>query len=195
MARRSLTEDGLFLLHTIGKTRRHIPTDPWIDRYIFPNGELPSLDQIAEACEARFLIEDVHNFGADYDRTLMAWHERFAQSSPQFAPHYGERFQRMWRYYLLACVKQFPRPPQSALADRAVTARRGWRLSSPGLSLYLSAARRVRPTLLVACALLPAVCGLVTGVPCDATTCSPFGQLESRPDPVGRDPSRPRAPA
>lgn len=107
MARRSLTEDGLFLLHTIGKTRRHIPTDPWIDRYIFPNGELPSLDQIAEACEARFLIEDVHNFGADYDRTLMAWHERFAQSWPQFAPHYGERFQRMWRYYLLACAGSF----------------------------------------------------------------------------------------
>ncbi|ATE58953.1 cyclopropane fatty acyl phospholipid synthase [Thauera sinica] len=107
MARRSLKEDGLFLLHTIGKNRRRTPTDPWIDRYIFPNGELPSLGQIADASEDGFVIEDVHNFGADYDRTLMAWHARFEAAWPRFAERYGERFYRMWRYYLLACAGTF----------------------------------------------------------------------------------------
>lgn len=107
MARRSLAADGLFLLHTIGKNLRRTPTDPWIDRYIFPNGDLPALGQIADACEDDFVIEDVHNFGADYDRTLMAWHARFEAAWPRFAERYGERFRRMWRYYLLACAGTF----------------------------------------------------------------------------------------
>ena len=107
MARRSLKDDGLFLLHTIGKNLRHMPTDPWIDRYIFPNGDLPALGQITDASERSFVIEDVHNFGADYDRTLMAWHERFEAAWPDFADSYSERFHRMWRYYLLACAGTF----------------------------------------------------------------------------------------
>lgn len=106
-ARRLLREDGLFLLHTIGKNRRRSVTDPWIDRYIFPNGDLPSLGQIADASEDYFVLEDVHNFGADYDRTLMAWHHNFEQAWPLFAERYGERFHRMWRYYLLACAGTF----------------------------------------------------------------------------------------
>jgi cyclopropane-fatty-acyl-phospholipid synthase len=107
VARRCLREDGLLLLHTIGKNRRGTATDPWIDRYIFPNGDLPSLGQVADASEDRFVIEDVHNFGADYEQTLLAWHERFEGAWPQFAAHYGERFRRMWRYYLLACAGSF----------------------------------------------------------------------------------------
>ncbi|TAH52649.1 MAG: cyclopropane fatty acyl phospholipid synthase [Betaproteobacteria bacterium] len=107
MARRSLKEDGLFLLHTIGKNVRRTPTDPWIDRYIFPNGDLPSLGQVVDASEDCFIVEDVHNFGADYDRTLMAWHARFEAAWPRFAERYGERFHRMWRYYLLACAGTF----------------------------------------------------------------------------------------
>ncbi|PKO55164.1 MAG: cyclopropane-fatty-acyl-phospholipid synthase [Betaproteobacteria bacterium HGW-Betaproteobacteria-21] len=107
MVRRSLKDDGLFLLHTIGKNLRRMPTDPWIDRYIFPNGDLPTLGQIADATERSFIIEDVHNFGADYDRTLMAWHERFEAAWPDFAERYSERFHRMWRYYLLACAGTF----------------------------------------------------------------------------------------
>jgi cyclopropane-fatty-acyl-phospholipid synthase len=107
MAARSLDAGGLFLLHTIGKNRRTAGTDPWIDRYIFPNGELPSLGEIADRSEARFVIEDVHNFGADYDRTLTAWHARFDAAWPRFAPALGERFRRMWRYYLLACAGTF----------------------------------------------------------------------------------------
>ena len=107
VARRCLRDDGLLLLHTIGKNQSRTPTDPWIDRYIFPNGELPSLGEISEAAQGLFVVEDVHNFGADYDRTLMAWHQRFEDSWPQFAARYGERFRRMWRYYLLACAGSF----------------------------------------------------------------------------------------
>jgi cyclopropane-fatty-acyl-phospholipid synthase len=107
MADRSLKDDGLFLLHTIGKNRRAAGTDPWIDRYIFPNGELPALGEIADSSEGRFVVEDLHNFGADYDRTLMAWHARFDAAWPRFAEEHGERFRRMWRYYLLACAGTF----------------------------------------------------------------------------------------
>jgi len=107
VARRCLARDGLFLLHTIGNNFRNMHPDPWMDRYIFPNGDLPALGQIADAIERLFIVEDVHNFGADYDRTLMAWHERFEAAWPRFAERYGERFHRMWSYYLLACAGTF----------------------------------------------------------------------------------------
>lgn len=107
VARRVLTDEGVFLLHTIGKNLRRMPTDPWIDRYIFPNGDLPSLGQIAEATEDLFVTEDVHNFGPDYARTLLAWHANFEAHWPHFAERYGERFYRMWRYYLLSCAGTF----------------------------------------------------------------------------------------
>lgn len=104
---RCLSDDGLALLHTIGKNKRNTAPDPWIDKYIFPNGDLPSLGQIADAAEDLAIIEDAHNFGADYDRTLMAWHANFEASWPQFRERYGDRFYRMWRYYLLSCAGLF----------------------------------------------------------------------------------------
>ncbi|MFM0736470.1 cyclopropane fatty acyl phospholipid synthase [Paraburkholderia xenovorans] len=107
VARRSLKDDGLFLLHTIGKNQRRGGVDPWINKYIFPNGELPDLGAISDASQREFIIEDVHNFGADYDRTLMAWHARFEHAWPKFTDRYGPRFYRMWRYYLLACAGTF----------------------------------------------------------------------------------------
>ena len=106
-AHRSLADDGLFLLHTIGKRRSHTAIDPWIEKYIFPNGSLPSVAELAAACEERFVVEDWHNFGADYDRTLMAWHARFEAAWPQLRARLPERFYRMWRYYLLACAGSF----------------------------------------------------------------------------------------
>ena len=105
--RRALVPDGLALLHTIGRNTRRGVTDPWIDRYIFPNGELPSIGQIGDAVDELFVVEDVHNFGADYDRTLMAWHGNFEAAWPRFADRLGERFRRMWRYYLLSCAGAF----------------------------------------------------------------------------------------
>jgi len=107
VVRRCLGPDDLFLLHTIGSNFRDAVPDPWMDRYIFPNGDLPGLGQITDAAERLFIVEDVHNFGADYDRTLMAWHARFEAAWPRFAQRYGERFHRMWSYYLRACAGTF----------------------------------------------------------------------------------------
>jgi len=106
-ARRLMEPQGLFLLHTIGIHRTQSHTDPWIDRYVFPNGKLPSARELSRSLEGRFLIEDWHNFGTDYDRTLMCWHENFEAAWLHLAPQYSERFRRMWRYYLLCCAGFF----------------------------------------------------------------------------------------
>jgi cyclopropane-fatty-acyl-phospholipid synthase len=105
--RRVLAEDGLFLLHSIGTDRSTNRTDPWIEKYIFPNSMLPSAAQITRAVEGLFVIEDWHNFGADYDRTLLAWRANFDAAWPRLAPRYGERFRRIWRYYLSAAAASF----------------------------------------------------------------------------------------
>ncbi|MFV2007898.1 MAG: class I SAM-dependent methyltransferase, partial [Longimicrobiales bacterium] len=102
-----LKDDGLFLLHTIGGLRSVSTTDPWIGRYIFPNSMLPSAAQISNAVEGKFVIEDWHSFGSDYDRTLMCWLEHFEEHWPELKHRYNERFYRMWRYYLLSCAGSF----------------------------------------------------------------------------------------
>ncbi len=107
VARRCLKDGGLFLLHTIGKSVGSRVTDPWIDKYIFPNGVLPSVAQMARGIEGLFVMEDWHNFGSDYDKTLMAWQQNFERSWDQIKQNYSERFRRMWRYYLLACAGAF----------------------------------------------------------------------------------------
>jgi cyclopropane-fatty-acyl-phospholipid synthase len=111
VARRCLADDapdgGLFLLHTIGGNRSVDHTDPWIARYIFPNSMLPSAKQIADAVESHFVIEDWHNFGADYDRTLQAWRANVERSWDTLPPRYDERFRRMWRFYLSASMASF----------------------------------------------------------------------------------------
>jgi cyclopropane-fatty-acyl-phospholipid synthase len=107
LAASSLAPDGLFLLHTIGRNEQGEGTDPWIDKYIFPNGELPTIARIGRACEQRFVAEDLHNFGADYDRTLMCWHANVEAAWPRFAARLSERFHRMWSYYLLSCAGAF----------------------------------------------------------------------------------------
>lgn len=107
VARRCTVEDGLFLLHTIGSNVSSNHTDPWIAKYIFPNSMVPSAEQIANASEGVFVTEDWHNFGADYDRTLMAWRHNFESAWPTLEPSYGERFRRMWRFYLSASAALF----------------------------------------------------------------------------------------
>ncbi len=102
-----LRPDGLFLLHTIGSNCSSVATDPWIEKYIFPNGQLPSLAQIARAAEGLWVIEDFHSFGVDYDRTLMAWSANFERNWPQIASRYGERFRRMWHFWLMASAANF----------------------------------------------------------------------------------------
>lgn len=107
VAARNLKPDGLFLLHTIGANQTNLHVDAWIDKYIFPNGCLPSVRHISEASEGRFVMEDWHNIGADYDRTLVAWYENFKRAWPQLAEEYSERFERMFTYYLNACAGAF----------------------------------------------------------------------------------------
>jgi cyclopropane-fatty-acyl-phospholipid synthase len=102
-----LKDDGLFLLHTIGGNTPAKRTDPWIERYIFPNGVIPSAQQISSSFEGYFVLEDWHNFGHDYDRTLMAWYENFKNNWPVLQEKYDERFHRMWSYYLLASAGSF----------------------------------------------------------------------------------------
>ncbi len=107
VASRCLKEDGIFLLHTIGANTTRYTPDPWINKYIFPNGVLPSMKDISKAVEKYFILEDFHNFGADYDKTLMAWFHNFDSNWMQLSDKYGEQFYRMWKYYLLGCAGAF----------------------------------------------------------------------------------------
>lgn len=110
VAKRCLTDDGLFLLHTIGSNLTSWPVQSWYTRHIFPNGHIPSIAQIARAAESRFVVEDLHNFGPDYAQTLMAWYHNFNLAWPQLKgskPQYTDRFFRMWRFYLLSCAGAF----------------------------------------------------------------------------------------
>lgn len=104
---RSLKDGGLFLLHTIGANTPTCKTEPWIERYIFPNGMLPAASQITTSLEGLLTLEDWHNFGPDYDRTLMAWHANFIAAWAELAGKYDERFKRMWSYYLLSSAGAF----------------------------------------------------------------------------------------
>jgi cyclopropane-fatty-acyl-phospholipid synthase len=108
IARNSLKDDGLFLLHSIGRTQgKGGGVDPWLTKYIFPNSMLPSVTEVADAFQDLFVLEDWHNFGPDYDKTLMAWHANFEKAWPELKDKYGESFYRMWRLYLLACAALF----------------------------------------------------------------------------------------
>ena len=102
-----LKPGGLFLLHTIGSNRSVRQTDPWIEKYIFPNSMLPSIQQLSRAAEPWFVLEDMHGFGPDYDPTLMAWYENFVAGWPEIKERYDKRFYRMWCYYLLASAAAF----------------------------------------------------------------------------------------
>jgi|Wag4MinimDraft_6_1082665.scaffolds.fasta_scaffold05854_2 cyclopropane-fatty-acyl-phospholipid synthase len=115
IVRRSLRHDGLALVQSIGARRTTSATDGWIDAHVFPHGRLPSPTQLSGALENLFLIEDWHNFGLDYDHTLMAWHGRFEAAWSELAPALESRwndagaagFRRFWRYYLLCCAAFF----------------------------------------------------------------------------------------
>lgn len=104
---RCLTDYGIFLLHTIGSNESVRRVDPWIEKYIFPNGMLPSIKQLSTAFEKKFVMEDWHNFGESYDKTLMAWYHNFDTNWSEIKKDYDERFYRMWKYYLLTNAGAF----------------------------------------------------------------------------------------
>lgn len=103
-----LREGGRSLIQTIGATRSLTQVaDPWIDRYIFPNGMLPSMAQLTRAAERLLVLEHVENLGPHYDRTLLAWNERFQAHVGRGGHGLSTRFVRMWTYYLLSCAGMF----------------------------------------------------------------------------------------
>jgi cyclopropane-fatty-acyl-phospholipid synthase len=105
--RELLAPDGLFLLHTIGSNVSRVTADPWFDKYIFPNSMLPSMAQIAAAAERIWVIEDWHDFGVDYDRTLLCWSRNIESQWAEIAARYGPRFRRMWHFYLMSSAAGF----------------------------------------------------------------------------------------
>lgn len=109
IADKCLKKDGLFLLHCIGCNSSELSAafDPWIDKYIFAQGRLPSLKQIGQSIENIFIMEDWHNFGSDYDKTLLAWDKNFEENWPSIKYNYDPTFFRMWKYYLLCCAGSF----------------------------------------------------------------------------------------
>ena len=107
IVRRCLVPDGIFLLHTIGALTTNMVIDPWVDKYIFPDSLIPSARHIAEAAEGLFVMEDWHNIGSDYDKTLMAWYANFQKGWDSLKSQFDIRFYRMWRYYLLSSAGSF----------------------------------------------------------------------------------------
>jgi len=106
-ANQCLKDDGIAFIHTIGNNVSSTTSNAWITKYIFPNSMLPSIAQIARAMEGLFVMEDWHNFGQHYDKTVMAWHANFEAAWPELKDKYGERFYRMFRYYLLSSAGAF----------------------------------------------------------------------------------------
>jgi cyclopropane-fatty-acyl-phospholipid synthase len=107
LAARCLAPGGVAFMHTIGGANGKALIDPWFDKYIFPNAVVPTLGQIVTAMEDLLVPEDVQNLGPHYDRTLMAWWQNFDAAWPTLRPRYGDRFYRMWRYYLLVSAAYF----------------------------------------------------------------------------------------
>jgi len=105
--RDALSDEGLFLLQTIGGSTSVVSNDPWIEKYFFPNSMLPSLRQIAKATENLFVTEDLHSFGHYYDNTLMAWYQNFKARWPEIRQHFTQRDFRMWSYYFLHLAGTF----------------------------------------------------------------------------------------
>lgn len=104
---RCLKPDGVAFVHTIGGNYSQTIGEPWSEKYIFPNSMLPSIAQLGAAMEKRFVMEDWHNIGPHYDKTLLAWHQNFENAWPQLKSKYDQRFYRMWRYYLLSSAGGF----------------------------------------------------------------------------------------
>jgi cyclopropane-fatty-acyl-phospholipid synthase len=107
IAHRCLKEGGIFLLHTIGGNVSRVNCDPWVNRYIFPNGMLPSIAQISRAAEDLFVVEDIHNLGPHYQKTLLSWNDRFQRAWSRLSEKYDRIFKRMWEYYFLSSAGTF----------------------------------------------------------------------------------------
>ena len=98
-----LADDGVMLLHSIGRSSRPGITNPWIAKYIFPGGYIPALSEVLPAIErAQLIVTDVEVLQLHYAETLKAWRERFLAHREEVVKLYDQRFVRMWEFYL-AC--------------------------------------------------------------------------------------------
>jgi cyclopropane-fatty-acyl-phospholipid synthase len=99
--RRLLTDDGVAVIHSIGRKNGPSTTQPWIEKYIFPGGYIPALSEVIPAIErAGLWITDVEILRIHYAETLRGWRERFMKRRDEVAAMYDERFCRMWEFYL-----------------------------------------------------------------------------------------------
>jgi cyclopropane-fatty-acyl-phospholipid synthase len=106
--RELLTEDGVALIHTIGRSSPPGATNPWIDKYIFPGGYVPALSEVMKAVEKEGLFtDDIEVWRLHYAETLRHWHDRFVAREHEARALYDDRFCRMWRYYLIASELTF----------------------------------------------------------------------------------------
>ena len=103
-----LVPQGRFFLQSIGSTAPKTVSDPWLDKYIFPNGILPSKSQLEKSMKGLFDVMQWQNIGKHYDPTLMAWWNNFVKGY-ELLDHkkYDKRFYRMWKYYLQSCAGGF----------------------------------------------------------------------------------------
>lgn len=106
-ARSVIKDDGLFMMHTIGSQWSTETIEPWLEKYIFPGGVIPSMAQVGKAIDGLFSVIDVHNIGPHYDKTLVAWYENFDRNWKKDRNPEEERFYRLWKYYLLCCAGGF----------------------------------------------------------------------------------------
>lgn len=108
-----LAQDGVALIHTIGRTAPPNATNPWIAKYIFPGGYVPALSELAEAIQGAGLrIGDIECLRLHYAMTLRCWFDRFSAKADLAAALKDDRFVRMWRYYLAASEQTFRHGPQ-----------------------------------------------------------------------------------
>jgi cyclopropane-fatty-acyl-phospholipid synthase len=102
-----LKPQGLFLLHYISALKEH-PGDPWIKKYIFPGGVIPSLREIIQICgDHRFYTLDVESLRQHYVKTLLCWRENYLQAMDQVKMMFDDQFIRMWELYLCSCAASF----------------------------------------------------------------------------------------
>ena len=103
-----LKDDGVMLLHSIGRNGVPGVTNPWIRKYIFPGGYIPSLSEVLPAVErAGLYVTDIEILRLHYAETLRAWRERFTARRDEAAKLYDERFCRMWEFYLAGSETSF----------------------------------------------------------------------------------------
>lgn len=134
-----LAEDGVALIHTIGRAAPPSATSPWIDKYIFPGGYIPALSEVMRAVEKEDLVaDDIEVWRLHYAETLKHWHDRFVARQDEARALYDDRFCRMWRYYLLASEltfrfnRQVVFQLQLSRTQEAVPLTRDYLYASPG---------------------------------------------------------------